>query len=201
MFPDSKISFNIKLGTTKCAYLMNYGIAPHFKSNLLKSINNSSFYSLSLDESLNNVLQSCQMDFNICYWSSAKNVVETRYFDSKFVSRPNADNLFEQLDYVLKELSEIKILHLSMDGPSVNWNVLDRLDNYLNEKDIPSTIHIGSCNQHILHGAFKTAMDQSGWSIDKILKALYCILHDSPARRDLYVSEGGGSIFPLRFVK
>ena len=65
MFPDSEISFNLKLGKTKCAYLMNYGIAPHFKSNLLKSINNSSFYCLSFDECLNSVLQSCQMDINI----------------------------------------------------------------------------------------------------------------------------------------
>ena len=78
---------------------------------------------------------------------------------------------------------------------------MDKLDNYLNEKDIPSTIQIGSCNQHILHGALKTAMNQSAWSVDKILKALYWILHDSPARRDIYASEGGGSVFPLRFVK
>ena len=93
MFPDSEISFNLKLGKTKCAYLMNYGIAPHFKSNLLKSINNSSFYSLSFDESLNNVLQSCQMDINIRYWNEAKNVVGTRYLDSKFVSRLNDPGL------------------------------------------------------------------------------------------------------------
>ena len=68
--------------------------------------------------------------------------METSYLDSTFVSRPNADNLFEQWECALKELSESKILHLSMDGPSVNWNVLDKLDDYLNEKDIPSTIQI-----------------------------------------------------------
>ena len=61
MFPDSEISFNLKLSKTKCAYPMNYGIAPHFKSNSLKSINNYSFYSLSFDECLNNVMQSCQL--------------------------------------------------------------------------------------------------------------------------------------------
>ena len=102
MFPDSEISFNLKLGKTKCVYLMNYGIAPHFKSNLPKSINNSSFYSLSYDESVNNILQCCQMDMNIRYWNEAKNVVETHYLDSKFVSRPNANNLFDQLECILK---------------------------------------------------------------------------------------------------
>ena len=67
MFPDSEISFNLRLCKTKCAYLMNYGIARHFKRNLLKFINNSSFYSLSFDESLNSSLQSCQIDINIRY--------------------------------------------------------------------------------------------------------------------------------------
>ena len=130
----SEISFNLKLGKTKFAYLMNYGIAPHFKSNLLKSLNNSSFYSLSFDGSLNDVLQSFQKDMIVRYWNEGKNVVETRYLDSKFVSRTNVDN-FEQFEYVLKELLESKIVHLSMDGPSVNWNVLDKLGNYLYEKD------------------------------------------------------------------
>ena len=88
-----------------------------------------------------------------------------------------------------------------MDKPSVNWNVLDKFDNYLNEKDIPLTIQIGSCNQHILHATLKTAMNQSACSFDKILKALYQSPHDSHARRDIYATEGGGSVFPLRFVK
>ena len=59
-----------------------------------------------------------------------------------------------------------------MDGLSVNWIVLDKLDNYLNEKDIPSTIQTGSCNQRILHGVLNTAMNQSTWGVDKILKAV-----------------------------
>ena len=57
------------------------------------------------------------MDINIRYWNEAKYAVETRYLYSKFVSRPNGDNLFEQLEYVLKKLSKSEILHLSMDGP------------------------------------------------------------------------------------
>ena len=88
-----------------------------------------------------------------------------------------------------------------MDRPSVNCNFLDKLGNCLNEKDIPSTIQIGSCDQHILHGALKTAMNQSAWSLDKILKALYWILHNCPVRRNIYASEGSGSVFSLRFVK
>ena len=59
-------------------------------------------------------MQSFQKDMIVRYWNEAINVVETRYLDSKFVGRPNVDNLFEQLEYVLKELLESKIVHLSM---------------------------------------------------------------------------------------
>ena len=84
-----------------------------------------------------------------------------------------------------------------MDDPSVNWNVLEKVDDYLMNKDLPETIHIGSCNQHILHGAFQTAIQSSGWNIDKVLKSMYWILHDSPARKEICCREGGGDVLPL----
>ena len=40
-------------------------------------------------------------------------------------------------------------------------------------KDLPETIHIGSCNQHIMHGVFQTAIQSSGWNNDKVLKSMY----------------------------
>ena len=78
--------------------------------------------------------------------------------------------LFEEIKESLTELDESRLIQLSMDGPSVNWNVLEKLDDYLTNIDLPETIDIGSCNQHILHGAFQTAIQSSGWNIDKVLK-------------------------------
>ena len=43
-----------------------------------------------------------------------------------------------------------------MDGPTVNWKVLEMLDVYLEEKDVSKTVNIGSCSQHVVHGALKT---------------------------------------------
>ena len=37
------------------------------------------------------------------------------------------------------------------------------------------------------------------WCIDKILKAMFWILCDSPTRRDGYARESGTEVFPLRF--
>ena len=83
-----------------------------------------------------------------------------------------------------------------------NWNSLHgRLNSHnkvwsYKKKDLPETIYIGSCNQHILHGAFQTAIPTSVKNIDKILKSVYWILHNSPARREIYCREGGRDVFP-----
>ena len=49
----------------------------------LKSCN---YYSISLDESLNDITQTCQMGVHVRYWSSSKNQKCLRYLDSKFMS-------------------------------------------------------------------------------------------------------------------
>ena len=41
--------------------------------------------------------------------------------------------LLEKLKTASKELPHDRLLHLPMDGPSVNWKVLEMLDNRLNE--------------------------------------------------------------------
>ena len=58
----------------------------------------------------------------------------------------------------LKVIYYWKVLKL---GVTVYWKVLKILDDHLNEKDLPKTLSIGSCNQHILHGAFQTAVQTS----------------------------------------
>ena len=76
-----------------------------------------------------------------------------------------------------------------MDGPNVNWNVLDGLDeqliktiNTINTK----TINIGSCAQHIAHGAPQNGFCKTDWDIGKVLKSMYFLLNDLPAHRSIY---------------
>ena len=70
----------------------------------------------------------------------------------------NVEILFEKIEESLTELDESRLIELSMDGPSVNCNVLEKLDDYLMNKYLPETIHIRSCDQDILHRAFQTAI-------------------------------------------
>ena len=42
-----------------------------------------------------------------------------------------------------------------MDGPSVNWSVLNMLESKLEENNLSKTINIGSYSQHTVHGTLK----------------------------------------------
>lgn len=52
------------------------------------------------------------------------------------------------------------------------------LEGHLNEKDLPKTLSVGSCNRHVLHGALKTVVQTSVWKLDKVMKLMYYLLHE-----------------------
>ena len=138
------------------------------------------------------------MDINVRYWDTKKNIAVTRYFDSAFLDRPNASNLLDSLQESTKPLPGEKFLQLAMDGPNVNWNVLDGLDEQLIENGHTKTINIGSCAQHIVHGALQNGFCKTDWNIDKVLKSMYFLCNDSPARRSIYNEVGNTDEFPMR---
>ena len=139
------------------------------------------------------------MNVGIRFWNDCTKLVETHCYDSQFLHRPNADELFQSLLLSSQKLDEEKVLQLAVDEPNVNWKVLEKLDNHRIENDFTKTLIIGSCSQHIIHGAFQNDAP-SNWNIDKILKAMYWMLHDSPARRDDCTRVGNTEIFPLRYI-
>ena len=87
-----------------------------------------------------------------------------------------------------------------MDGPNINWNVLDLLDDKLMSDNFSETLNIGSCAQHTVHGSLKNEFQKSTWNMGKLLKSIFWILHDSPVRRDVYLQEWDTDKFPLRLV-
>ena len=83
MFVDSEIAQNMKIGKTKCGYVLVHGIFPHFKDILMKSLQEAPFIVISFDESFNSVVKKGQMDLLIRYWDNDKNRVVTRYFNPR----------------------------------------------------------------------------------------------------------------------
>ena len=113
MFSDSAIPDKFSLGKDKARYMIIYGIYSVFKRKLKSMINNSPWYSVSFDESLNKNQQKCLMDVNLRYWNDAKDIAETSYLDSKFLLRPNAENLKSELAASITGLDMAKFLQLS----------------------------------------------------------------------------------------
>ena len=135
----------------------------------LKSmVNTSPWYSVSLDESLNEYQQKCQMDVNIRYWNDETNIAETSYLDSKFLWQRNAENLKCELVASILGLDLAKFLQLSMDGPNTNWNVLNLVNSHLVENGHKNLIEIGSCSLHIVHGTFQTGATKTGWELKSL---------------------------------
>lgn len=128
---------------------------------------------------------------------SLNNLFFTNNF--RFLLRPNASNLAEEVLTSIKVFENQKFLQLAMDGPSTNWNVLEHIDDERVANVFQKTLNIGSCSLHILHGAFQTGMSKANWEMSKILKALYKLFNESPARRDVYLREGESTLFPLKF--
>ena len=64
-----------------------------------------------------------------------------------------------------KRVNKAKLLQLAMDGPNVNWKVLNIMDNKLGSENFPKTLNIGSCAQRTVYEAFKDGFQKSFWKI------------------------------------
>ena len=148
-----------------------FGSAPYFKELLVKDIKLSPSYSLSFDESLDNNLQEEQMDISIRLWDDIVGKAVTRYFDSRFFKRPNADNILQELLKATTNLPTKILSMLSMDGPNTNWTAHEKLKNIRSREENPQLFEVGSCGLHVIHGAFQSAVKTIGWEIEKFLKA------------------------------
>ena len=76
-----------------------------------------------------------------------------------------------------------------MDDPSVNWNVSDIVSEKRNENEFEQLLVI-----------VKNGVTITKWDLGKILKSVFYLFHDSPARRDIHMCEGETDVFPLRYL-
>ena len=68
LFPDSEIAKKITCGSDKIAYMVTFGLGPHFQDLLKRRLNSSDGFVLLFDESLNRELNKKQMDIHVRYW-------------------------------------------------------------------------------------------------------------------------------------
>lgn len=199
MFPDSNIAKQFTCGPTKCAYIVNFGIAPHFKASLFKCLDEAEEYCILFDESLNHTTELKQMDIHARFWNNEDNIIITRYVDSLFLGHSTASDIVSAIQEATKNLSFSKVINLSMDGPAVNWKVFTILQNEVEKKFNTKFVNVGSCGLHSLHNAFKNASNSISWDIDGFLLSLYWLFKDAPARREDFLAISQSKKMPKHF--
>ena len=178
MFPDSIIAQHMSCGPTKLSYLISFGIAPYFMDLLLKELKDAPCFVISFDESFNEELEKEQMDFIVRYFKDGE--VKSRYLSSGFLGHTTAKDLKRALEECTEKLDLTNLIQVSMDGPNINWKMLDLIVEDRNSNETyPNLLDVGSCSLHVVHGAFITGMKQTGWGIDLLLKSLYSHLHET----------------------
>ena len=153
---------------------------------------------ISFDESFNLELQKEQMDFIVKYFS--KNIVVSRYLTLSFLGHTRADDLKRNFEEVTKDLDKKMLAQVSMDGSNVNWKMYDKLMEERGENEqLPGLINVGSCGLHVVNWAFRGGTQKMKWAIDSILRELFKLLDESPAKREDYSAITRSNKFPLPF--
>ena len=199
MFPELEILNKFGLGRTKSMYAVKHGLAPHFKELLNSNLQKSEIFSYSFDESLNEATQTSEMDLYIRFWDDLDDSVKVRYYDSSFLGHGKHTDILNHFNELTKNLKSECLYQISMDGPNVNLKFFQEFSAKFKVENYHSLVDIGSCSLHIVHGAFRTGAEKSEWSLKKLLKGAYTILHNTPARREDFESVTGSSTYPLSF--
>ena len=99
-------------------------------------------------------------------------MASTRYFDSQFLLRTNAQTLFNCLVQSINSLPAENFVQLSVDGPTANWAVLNNLVKNQKRYKLPPVEDIRSCSLHIVSDAFQSGIKATSWDPGKILKTM-----------------------------
>ena len=65
---------------------------------------------------------------------------------------------------MMDELSEDKLVQLSMDGPSVNVKLLQVVQDDRKDKGLSHLLDMGTCGLHTLLESFKMGIEKSEWN-------------------------------------
>ena len=93
MFPDSNVARKFQLGPSKVKYFANFGIKPYLKDmetiskryslnqskRQVESIKKRDCYIVSFDESLNKVIQICEVDLLLRYFGPSDDRVKVNF--------------------------------------------------------------------------------------------------------------------------
>ena len=105
------------------------------------------------------------MDVYVWFWNVTELKVSVQFIASTIFGHGTHQKLLKHFYEVTKELDHLKLYQISIDGPSVNFKVYNKIVQDRQENMVHSLIDIGSCSLHTVHGSFKTGADKTGWNL------------------------------------
>ena len=132
--------------------MINWGLAPYLKDKLVEDVNRSKFLSVGLEESLNQITQTCQMVITVRFCDVNK--VSVSYWNSSFMGHTTANDLLQHFTNITQHMNHSSIIHLSIDGTSVNHKFYRDLKEYREREKLPEMINFGVvififCTEHL----------------------------------------------------
>ena len=88
---------------------------------------------------------------------------------------------------------------LAIDGPKTNWKILRLIMELRDKEENPPLQDIGSCGLHVVSGALYTGVVACLWPLEKLLRAMFKFLHNSPAWRAEHLRVSSSSLYPEKF--
>ena len=105
------------------------------------------------------------MDLLFRFFDNSTNIVNTRFYDSRFLGHATHKDLHKKFDDISNELDSNKLFQISMDGPNLNLKFYEAIAAERNENKQHQLINIGPCKLRATHLAFKTGFEKSAWKI------------------------------------
>lgn len=155
MFPGNDIANAYEQGETKTKCMIQFGIAPHFRKEMLNDFKNKPF-TFKFDETTTSQIKK-QYDGYVQYWSTKMEKVINRYCGSLFLGHCAAKDLLNHFFDFGKEMNwdTSLLLHLGMDGPNVNLKFEQDLLAHFEMTTGHKLLNIDTCTLHKAHTSFK----------------------------------------------
>ena len=79
------------------------------------------------------------------------------------------------------------------------WKFYDSLLEERQQEDpnMPGLLNVGSCELHVVHGAFQTGATATGWKLEGLLRSMWYLFYDAPVRREDYEAITSSNAYPL----
>ena len=149
-FPDSKIAKEVKCARTKTTAVIKHALAPAAHKNLISKVSTSPAFSLLMDESTDRGDLKREGTL-IRYYDEATLHVTTGFLGLQEVPQATASNLFECLDFHLKQdgLTYEKLIGWNSDGASVMLGKRNSVVSRLKAKQ--PNLYVLHCICHVSH--------------------------------------------------